>query len=107
MCVRSELSDIPESIKTEVRRIHHDLGKSEQHLKYIRYFVCPACTYRQPPGHPPKGSARAKPSCFNQLDVLDLKFARDFNGEEHVFLNCLDVATLYSMFVRVKDRRGS
>eukprot|EP00971_Amphidinium_carterae_P352846 6492750-Amphidinium_carterae.1 len=119
--VRSELSGIPESVKTEVRRIHHDLGhpakgvllrmaklagKSEHHLKYIRYFVCPACTHRQPPGHPPKGSAKAKPSCFNQLVVLDLKFARDFNGDEHVFLNCLDVATRYSMFVRVKDKRA-
>eukprot|EP00971_Amphidinium_carterae_P178240 3535643-Amphidinium_carterae.1 len=119
--IKAQLADIPESIRAETRRVHHDLGhpsrgvllrmakmagKSEQHLRYIKHFVCPACTRRNPPGQPPKGSAKAKPTCFNQVVVLDLKFARDADSEEHVFLNCLDVATRYSMFVRVKDKRA-
>eukprot|EP00971_Amphidinium_carterae_P183880 3650365-Amphidinium_carterae.4 len=74
--MRAELSDIPESVKTEVRRIHQDLGhlarvllrmaklarKSEQHLRYIRHFVSPACVHRRTPGHPPKARQNQRAS---------------------------------------------
>ena len=35
---------------------------------------------------------------------VDLKEVHDANGERHVFLNILDVATRYSIFVRVDSK---
>ena len=46
-------------------------------------------------------STREKPREFNQLVAVDLKEVKDAEGEAHTFLNILDVATRYSVFVRV------
>ena len=35
---------------------------------------------------------------------VDLKEVQDANGERHTFLNILDVATRYSMFLHVEDK---
>ena len=117
--VKDRLKLIPEDVKFEVRRAHHTLGhpsrntllrlakaagKSEQVLDYIRHWNCPVCQRRARPAAVQTANPRARVQEFNALVGVDLKEVLDVNGERHTYLNILDVATRFSMFVRVSSK---
>ena len=119
---REKLLTIPEEVKLEVRKAHHQLGhpsrssllrmaraagKSEPYLEYIRLWDCPACLRRQRPAAIPRASGREKPSEFGALVGVDLKEVLDCTGERHTFLNVLDVATRFSAFVRLENKSSA
>ena len=85
-------------------RMAKNAKKSEDHLFYIRHWRCPACLRRARPAAAPLAGQREKAREFNQLVGVDLKEVLDAEGERHIFLNVLDVATRLSVFVRVNSK---
>eukprot|EP00971_Amphidinium_carterae_P180021 3570829-Amphidinium_carterae.1 len=117
--VRARIKQMPLKIKQEVRRAHCELGhcdrqtlmrlcrlagKSASHLEYARWLQCPACLRRQRPLRPPRGASQLKPSSFNSVVGLDLKQIKDAANETHNIMHVLDLATRFSICVRIKDR---
>ena len=120
--IRDKLALIPDTVKHEVRRAHHQLGhlgrdallrlarnagKSPDHLFYIKHWQCPVCLRRAAPAPVVQASGRDRPQEFNMLVGVDLKEVQDAEGERHTFLNILDVATRYSVFVRVSNKSSA
>ena len=58
---------------------------------------------RARPASIPTSGHREKAREFNHLVGVDLKEVMDVEGERHIFLSSLDVATRYSVFARVAN----
>ena len=87
-------------------RLAKNGGRTEEHLFYIKHWQCPVCARRKPPGPVARSSARARPEQFNVLVGVDLKEVRDSEGQRHVYLNILDIATRYSCLVRLETKQS-
>jgi hypothetical protein len=79
-------------------------GRSEDYLFYIRRSKCPTCLRRERPGPVPNVGLRPKAQEFNVLVGVDLKECLDVDGTRHTYLNVLDVATRYSVFLLVPTK---
>ena len=62
---------------------------------------------RARPASIPTSGHREKANEFNHLLGVDLKEVMDVEGERHIFLSILDVATRYSVFARVASKDSS
>eukprot|EP00971_Amphidinium_carterae_P151456 3002912-Amphidinium_carterae.1 len=120
--IQERMANVPDSVKAECRRAHHELGhperrallrlarlagKSADHLFYLKHWCCPVCYQRQAPARLSKASATMRPEMFNIAVAVDLKFQRDIRGEQYFFLNVLDVATRYTVLAIVKNKRAT
>ena len=96
--VKEKLRLIPEAVKAEIRRAHHQLGhlsrdallrmakaagKSAEYLEYIRHWRCPACLRRSRPDAVPKVGVRERAREFNMLVGVDLKEVCDAENVRH------------------------
>ncbi len=119
--IRDKIKLVPEEVKAEVRRAHHQLGhvgrdamlrlakaarKSPDHVFYIRHWRCPMCLRRTRPAAPPESSVRNRATEFGMLVGVDLKEVTDTDGTRHAFLNVLDIATRCSALIRVPSKRS-
>ena len=117
--LRDRLALVSPEVRDEVRRAHHQLGhpgrdtmsrlarlskKSDDHIFYIKHFKCPLCLRRQAPGQVRQGSRFVRPFQFNMVVGVDLKEGCDIVGERFLYLNILDVATRFSVFVLLSGK---
>ena len=116
-----EVRRIPESYKRLVRNAHRNLGhpgnyalvrlmktaKCPQELiTYARYMKCPTCIRRSAPGRVPRVSMPYRPTRFNMLVGVDVKYVKDGYGQSWPCLNILDLATGFNVFVPMPDRKA-
>ena len=122
VAVKERIRLIPNEVKEEIRRAHHQLGhpgrevllrlaraakKSEDHLFYIKNWVCPMCYRRQAPMLVRQATGHVRPERFNMVVGVDLKEVHDVAGERHTYLNALDVATRFSVLVRLDGKSSA
>ena len=66
---------------------------------------CPTCARRQPPARIPRVSVPYRPTRFNAVVGLGLKWVKDSKGSPYYLLNILDLATAFSISCVVSDKR--
>ena len=74
-------------------------------IAYARHMKCPVCIRRQPPARIPKASLPYRPTRFNAVVGLDLKWVKDSKGEMYYLLNILDLATSFNICCIVEDKQ--
>ena len=109
----------PIDVRRMIRNAHSNLGHPSNHamvrfmktakchpdmIAYARHMKCPSCQRRQPPARIPKVSMPYRPTRFNAVVGLDLKWVKDSKGEKYFLLNILDLATAFNVCVIVKDK---
>ncbi len=98
---REEGGRIPAEVRREVRKQHYGLGHpskdtflrmlrlggaSDAAIRYASIWRCPVCTASAAPGVPLSSSPRLRPSGFNKIVGIDLKYLKDAVGNRHIRL---------------------
>ena len=115
-----EARKCPESVRNMIRVAHRNLGHPSNHalvrvmkiakchpdmLAYARSMRCPTCIRRKPPERIPRTTMPYRPTRFNALVGLDLKWTHDSSITSHLVLNILDLATTYNIGIVVPNQR--
>merc|ERR1712138_187181 len=84
-----------------IRHAHNNLGHPSNHamvrlmrtakvhpdlIAYARHMKCPTCARRQPPARIPKATIPYRPTRFNAVVGLDLKWIKDSKGKQFYLL---------------------
>ena len=114
-----EARKCPAVARRMIRNAHVNLGHPSNHalvrlmrtakchpdmIGYARHMKCPSCVRRAPPARIPRVSMPYRPTRFNAVVGLDLKWIKDSNGEVYYMLNILDLATAFNVCCIVKDK---
>lgn len=114
--------DVPAEVRREVRNAHYNLGHpstavllrimrkagaSADAQRYAKWWKCPLCHERKPPGKVPKVTAPYRPKDFNAVVGVDLKPVWDSAGTRYEALNMLDLATGYQVFGLMRGASAS
>ena len=117
-----EARKCPIDVRRLIRNAHNNLGHPSNHamvrlmktakchpdmLAYARHMKCPTCARRQPPARIPKATMPYRPTRFNAVVGLDLKWVKDASGETYYLLNILDLATAFNVSCVVANKRPS
>ncbi len=74
-------------------------------INYARHMTCPTCVRRKPPDRMPRVSMPYRPTRFNAVVGLDLKWVYDKAGTTYYLLNILDLATTFNVCVPLLDKK--
>ena len=74
-----------------VAKCHPDM------VAYARHFKCPTCERRRPPKRIPKATMPYRPTQFNHIVGIDLKWIKDVAGNTYYLFNILDLATGFNL----------
>jgi hypothetical protein len=103
-----EARKCPIDVRRIIRNAHNNLGHPSNHalvrlmktakchqdmIAYARHMKCPTCARRQPPARVPKVTLPYRPTRFNAVVGLDLKWAKESKGDSYDLLHILDWAT--------------
>jgi hypothetical protein len=115
-----EARRVPEKLKRMVRNAHRNLGHPgnfalvrlmktakcpDDVICYARCMKCPTCLRRQAPDRIPRVAMPYRPTRFNTSVGLDIKWVKDSAGKKMMCLNILDLATCFSVFVPIIDKK--
>ena len=110
----------PTSVRRVIRNAHNNLGHPSNHalvrlmktakchadmIAYARHMKCPSCQRRQPPSRIPRVAMPYRPTRFNAVVGLDLKWVKDSSDEQYYLLNILDLATTFNVCCVVPDKQ--
>ena len=99
----------PLPVRRMIRNAHNNLGHPSNFalvrlmktakchpdmIAYARHMKCPTCSRRQPPSRIPRVSMPYRPTRFNAVVGLDLKWVKDSEGEKYYLLNILDLCII-------------
>ncbi len=73
--------------------------------EYAKAWTCPACAACAAPSKPLEASARTRPSGFNKVVCLDLKYLKDAAGQNRVALSAVDGGTSWHAACLLKCRK--
>ena len=114
-----EARKCPKEVRRLIRNAHRNLGHPSSYalvrlmktakcqpemISYARYMKCPTCLRRQPPVRIPKATMPYRPSRFNAIVGMDLKWIKESTGKHFYGLNILDLATTFNVFVIVPNK---
>ena len=74
-------------------------------IAYARDMKCPTCQRRAPPKKVPKTTMPYRPTQFNQVVGIDLKWIKDVAGNTFYLFNMLDLATCFNLGLCIPDKR--
>ena len=109
----------PVDVRRMIRNAHNNLGHPSNHalvrlmktakchpdmIAYARHMKCPSCARRVPPARIPKVSMPYRPTRFNAVVGLDLKWVKDSVGTTFYLLNILDLATAFNVCCVLTDK---
>ena len=109
----------PINVRRMIRNAHNNLGHPSNAAltkmmraakchtdmcEYARHMKCPSCARRQPPQRIPKASLPYRPTRFNAIVGLDLKWVKDSKGDMYYLLNILDLATAFNVCCIIQDK---
>lgn len=116
---RFEDEDAAQRKKDQLMTIHRRLGhpSSETLVRMLRLagaekwlieeagiLRCPTCSAGAPPSRPMAQRSDMRPTTFNELVAIDLKFAKDCRDQLYVTLSMIDLATNYHQAVLLRNR---
>ena len=114
-----EARSLPRNLKRMVRNAHRNLGHpsnfalvrlmktarcDQKLIAYARHMKCPTCARRQPPARIPRVSVPYRPTRFNAVVGLDLKWIKDSKGHVFYMVSMLDLATAFKIACVVPDK---
>ena len=82
----------------KMARCHVDM------LEYLQHMKCPTCLRRKAPERIPRVAMPYRPTRFNAVVGLDLKYAHDASGKQFMLLNILDLATCFNLAVPLESK---
>ena len=112
----------PVDVRKMIRAAHNNLGHPSNHslvrlmktakvhpdmIAYARHMKCPTCRRRQAPSRVPRVSLPYRPTRFNAVVGLDLKWVKDSKGDTYYLLNILDLATAFNVCCVITNKRPS
>ena len=80
-------------------KVHPDL------IAYARHMKCPTCARRQPPARIPRATMPYRPTRFNAVVGLDLKWVKDSTDRTYYLLNIVDLATAFNICCVIPDKQ--
>ena len=110
----------PIPVRRMIRNAHNSLGHPSNHalvrlmktakchedmIAYARHMKCPTCARRQPPARIPRVSMPYRPTRFNAVVGLGLKWVKDSKENSYYMLSILDLATTFNIACVVPDIR--
>ncbi len=109
----------PPNIRKMVHRAHRNLGHISNHalvrlmttakchvdmIEYAWHLKCPTYLRRRPPDRVPQVSAPYRPTRFNGVVGLDVKWMKDAEGTMFFLLNILDFASTFNLSVLLPNK---
>ena len=109
----------PIDVRRMIRNAHVNLGHPSNHalvrlmrtakchpdmVAYARHMKCPSCARRKPLDRIPRVSLPYRPTRFNAVVGLDLKWVKDSKGEQFYCLNIIDLATAFNVCCLIPDK---
>ena len=103
-----EARKCPVDVRRMIRNAHNNLGHPSNYalvrlmrtakchpdmIAYARHTKCASCSRRKPPSRIPHVSLPYRPTRFNSVVGIDLKWVKDAKGENYYMLNILCLAT--------------
>lgn len=79
-------------------------GAEKWLIEEARILRCPTCGAGAPPSRPMAQRSDMRPTTFNELVAIDLKFAKDCRDQLYVTLSMIDLATNYHQAVLLRNR---
>ena len=112
---KGEKDDKKEQLMIVHRRLGHPTNESLARMlrlagaeKWLieeaRGLDCPTCQDMKPPSRPMTQRSDMRPTVFNELLGIDLKYCKDVKGQLFVALSVIDLATNYHRAVLLRNR---
>ena len=79
-------------------------GAEKWLIEEARTLQCPTCQDMKPPSRPMTQRSDMRPTVFNELLGIDLKYCKDVKGQLFVALSIIDLATNYHRAVLLRNR---
>lgn len=79
-------------------------GAEKWLVDQVQHLECPVCQEMQPPPRPKAQRSDLRPTTFNEVIHIDLKYMKDAGGKLHVALSMVDGATNFHQAVLLKTR---
>ena len=76
-------------------------------IEYAMHMKCPTCLRRKAPDRIPRVSMPYRPTRFNAVVGLDLKWTHDATGKKFMLLNILCLATAFNIVVPLVDKSAA
>ena len=109
----------PKSVRRLIRNAHRNLGHPSNYslvrlmtvakchpdmISYASHMKFPTCQRRNPPQRIPKTTMPYRPTQFNQVIGIDLKWIKDVAGNTFYLFNILDLATSFNLGICLPDK---
>ena len=112
----------PKPVRRLIRNCHRNLGHPSNYalvrlmttakchpdmISYANHMKCPTCQIRAPPKRIPRATMPYRPTKFNAVIGIDIKWIFDSQDQKYYMLNILDLATGFNIGIALENKSGA